>query len=64
MSTKSTGRKIANVLGTLIVMPIWYYLLYKILRAVNATELMMFLYWIYIPVGVLVNILTKLTGDD
>ena len=40
-------------------------LLYKVLIAVHATELMMFLYWIYVPVGIVAQILGKIaTSDD
>jgi membrane protein DedA with SNARE-associated domain len=51
------AKTIANVLSTFIVMPIWFYLLYKVLSAVNATELMWFLFWVYIPVGILARII-------
>lgn len=37
----------------LIVPPIWYYLLYQILVRVEANELMMFLFWVYIPVAMI-----------
>ncbi len=43
--------------GLAITMPIWYYLLYKILTMVGASELMMFLFWIYVPVGLLLTVL-------
>ena len=39
------------VLATLVQFPIWCYLLYKVLCLVGATELMWFLFWIYVPVG-------------
>jgi len=51
---------IANLLGIFIIMPIWYYLFYKILTLVGATELMWFLFWVYLPVGVFTQILTKI----
>lgn len=38
-------------------------LLYKILEAVNASELMWFMYWIYLPVSVLAGIISKLTEE-
>jgi hypothetical protein len=51
-----TGLKIVvNLVGLLVVMPIWYYLIYKILVAVQATELMWFLFWIYIPAGLFIR---------
>lgn len=46
------------VLATLVTLPIWMYLLYKILVAIEATELMWFLYWIYLPTTMIVAMLT------
>jgi hypothetical protein len=40
---------LAAVLVLLVTLPIWFYLLYKVLVAVNATDLMWFLYWAYVP---------------
>lgn len=51
---------ISALLLLLISLPIWYYLLYKILLAINATELMWFLYYIYLPVGVINTIISKI----
>jgi hypothetical protein len=53
-------KNIANALGLLVTLPIWYYLMYQILIRVNATELMMFLFWVYVPVGIAVQVVTKL----
>jgi hypothetical protein len=39
---------------------IWYYLLYNVLVFVQATELMWFLYWVYVPVGLVAQILSQL----
>lgn len=50
---------ISGLLSIFIVTPIWYYLLYQILKRVGATELMMFLFWVYLPVGIFIQILTK-----
>lgn len=47
-----------------ITMPIWFYLLYKVLLAVNATELMWFLYWAYVPFSVFVHLASKLTEES
>jgi len=42
--------KIAKTLIVMTIsMPIWFYLVYKILLLVDASELMWFLFWIYIP---------------
>ena len=39
------------LLAVLVQFPIWCYLLYKMMHMVGATELMWFLFWIYVPVG-------------
>ncbi|HKW15636.1 MAG TPA: hypothetical protein VJS69_14205 [Candidatus Krumholzibacteria bacterium] len=49
-----------SLIALFIGAPIWYYLLYKILVSVQATELMWFLYWIYAPVGILLGTVNKL----
>jgi hypothetical protein len=53
----SIPRLINGILSLTIVLPIWFYLLYKILVAINASELMFFLYYIYLPVSILVRAL-------
>lgn len=40
----------------LTVTPIWYYLLYQILTRVESSELMMFLFWIYVPLSLILGI--------
>lgn len=57
------SKAIAGFISLLITIPIWFYLVYKILESVNATELMWFLYWIYVPAGVITSMLTKLSTD-
>ena len=56
--------KIVSLILTLTIsLPIYFYLFYKILKYVNASELMMFLFWIYIPVNVLIVIVSKIVED-
>lgn len=50
---------VAAVLGVLICMPIWFYLIYQILVRIEASELMWFLFWIYVPASALVNIIAR-----
>lgn len=59
------------VLAALLVMmfslPIWFYLLYKVLQAVQASDLMWFLYWIYVPatfVAMAIGHVIKAMGDE
>jgi len=53
---------IAGVFVVFITMPIWFYLLYQILVRVNASELMFFLFWIYVPVTLIATIIVKVFG--
>ena len=46
-----------------LTIPIWLYLLYQILQRVGASELMWFLYWIYVPATLIVQIAIKLTEE-
>lgn len=56
--------KVINaILGVFVVAPIWYYLLYKILISVGASELMFFLYWVYVPVGIICIAISKSIGE-
>ena len=56
-------KNILGLLSLLITLPIWYYLLYQILIRVNASELMMFLYWVYLPFSILLGVMAKLVED-
>lgn len=56
--------KLVGLLGWLfITLPIYLYLLYKILEAVQATELMWFLYWAYLISATILGLIVKLTDD-
>lgn len=56
--------KILHALLVLCVtMPIWYYLVYQILVRVDASELMWFLFWVYVPAGLIAGVISKLTED-
>lgn len=41
------------LLAVFVGLPIWLYLLHEVLERVHASELMWFLYWVYIPVNIL-----------
>ena len=43
-------------IALLICAPLWFYLVYRILVAINADELTWFIYWTYVPVTVLVKL--------
>jgi len=42
---------VTTLLNVVLTAPIWFYLLYKILEAIEASELVWFLFWVYIPVA-------------
>ena len=55
---------IGATVAVFIVLPIWFYLLFKVLAAVNASELMWFLFWIYVPAAVLSVFITHVLAKD
>jgi len=57
-------KKVVNVLSVLVVLPIWYYLVWWLLKRADAGELQMFLFWVYVPVGLLCSVTTRLVEKD
>jgi hypothetical protein len=53
-------KTVSGLLAIFIVAPIWYYLMYWLLKHADAGDLQMFLFWVYIPVGVFVRLLDRL----
>jgi hypothetical protein len=51
------------IIRILFTQPIWYYLLYKVLQAVEATDLMWFLFWVYFPVGIVLLIVEAILSS-
>lgn len=51
---------IAGLCALFVTIPVWFWLLYQILVRVQATELMWFLFWAYIPVQVFVTVVTRI----
>lgn len=52
-------KTIVALLTLCVTLPIWFYLLYSVLVRVQASELMMFLFWIYVPVNLLSFVIFK-----
>lgn len=57
-------REVAAIIAVFITLPIWFFLLYKILVKVDASELMFFLYWIYLPFSIFVGVVSKLATKE
>jgi len=51
---------VAAIIVLCIAQPIWFYLLYQILVRVTGSELMFFLFWIYVPVTVLAALILRI----
>ena len=64
MTTKQKTGCIGAVLQVLIVSPIWLYLLYSVLKAIEATDLQWLLFWIYVPVCILTGIIRAIATVD
>ena len=64
MTTKQKTGCIGAVLQVLIVSPIWLYLLYSVFKAIEATDLQWFLFWIYVPVCILTGIIRAIATVD
>jgi hypothetical protein len=59
MSKKTKIGCVLGLLSVLITQPLWFWLLYQILVRVQASELMWFLYWVYVPFALTLSILFK-----
>ena len=53
------AQALAALLGMLVCLPIWFYLIYQVMVRVNASELMWFLFWVYVPATVIVQSIAK-----
>jgi hypothetical protein len=60
----NASKVIAGLIALFVTLPIWFYLLYKILDMVHATELMWFLYWIYVPATIFATSIARLTTKE
>jgi hypothetical protein len=58
------AKLIGAVLGIFVTLPIWFFILYRILDAIKAGELVWFLYWVYVPVNLLAAFLIKIGEKD
>lgn len=57
-------KKVSDILAVFVTAPIWFYILFQVLTAINASELTWFLYWVYVPVGLLVQLISKLVAES
>lgn len=64
ISKKNKYLMVTLFLNLLIILPIFYYLMYKIFEYINASELMWFLFWTYVPFSIISNILIKIADME
>lgn len=55
---------IMGLLAVLVSLPISFYLNYKIMTLVNATELMWFLFWVNLPLVFLMHAINKIAESQ
>jgi len=57
-------KMLAAFLILFVTLPIWFYLLYHILMAINANEGLFFLFWIYVPSQFLATAIARSTEES
>jgi len=55
---------ISGLIASLVTIPVWIYLLYKILTLVEATELMWFLFYVYVPAQFTVSLISSTLKNE
>ncbi len=58
-----TSKKVSVIIG-LLTIPISLYLTYWILSQLNPDRLIWFLYWIWVPMIIIVTIIQKIVEDE
>ena len=64
MNRKNKYLIVTLFLNILLILPIFYYLMYKIFEYIKASELMWFLFWAYVPLSIISNILIKIADME
>lgn len=44
-------------IGLLITLPMWYAIMFGVMKAADAPDWVWLLYWIYVPLGLLIRVL-------
>ena len=53
---------ICGVMALCVTQPLWFYLLYRILKEIGATELTWFVFWIYVPAAIITRIIINIAN--
>ena len=62
MEGKKIAGFIALILSLLISTPMWLFMLYEILKAVSPDRLVWAIYWTYVPIQILIVIVSAISG--
>jgi hypothetical protein len=57
-------RIVSALITTFITLPIWYYILYQILKSIQASELTWFLFWVYLPFSLFVMFINTALNES
>lgn len=56
-----TVKVILGILTVFVHLPVWWFLIYSILKAINPDRLVWFLFYTYVPLGFLLAIIGVIT---
>ena len=56
--------KLAKLVVSAFDLPLWLYFMYRLLQHVDAPEVLWFIFWLRIPLIVLLTFLVVLTEED
>lgn len=59
-----SANRVAGTMSLFIVMPIWYFLMYTILKNIPVDRLVWFLFWAYVPISWLTIFIAKIIGNE
>ncbi len=45
------------IVGLFTYYPLWFFIMFKILKLISATEVLWFAFWIYVPLGFFLGII-------
>jgi len=59
-----TKSKIISTILSLMALPVSFYITYWIISQLDADRLIWFLFWIYVPLVIIVIIISKIGGEE
>jgi hypothetical protein len=53
-----------GLLAVFVTLPLWLGIMYQVLQGINASDLLWFMYWVYVPVVMFVTFISRVLADD